>query len=101
MNKKIFLLAPLVLLAACGQPKSVQPVSRAPVCEELPVEVTEKQPPLEDITDPTMGGLVLEIVKLTTRLKTSENKLDTSVQLYKKCRQLAIDYNAQNEKAAK
>jgi len=101
MNKNIFLLAPLLLLLACAQHEPVQPVSKAPVCEELPIEVTEKLPPLEDITDPTMEGLVLEIIKLTTRLKTSENKLDTSVQMYKKCRQLAIDYNAQNEKIAK
>jgi hypothetical protein len=100
MNKNILLIPIIGILSACSSERP-QPVSRAPVCPELPVEVTQKQPPLEDITDPTMGGLVLEIVKLTQRTKIVENKLDTSINLYNKCRQLAIDYNKQSEKQAK
>ncbi len=100
MNKKLLILSPLALLAACSDERP-QPISRAPVCPELPAEVTEKQPPLQDITDPTMGGLVLEIIHLTKRTKIEENKVDTSVKLYNECRQAAIDYNTQNELAAK
>lgn len=100
MNKNILVILILGVLVACSEERP-QPVSRAPVCPELPVEVTEKQPPLQDITDPTMGGLVLEIVKLTKRIKIEENKVDASVKLYNECRQLAIDYNKQNEKSAR
>ncbi len=100
MNKILLLLFPVAMLGACTEERP-QPISRAPECPELPVEVTTKQPALKDITDPTMGGLILEIVQLTARTKIEENKVDTTIKMYNDCRQAAIDYNAQNELVAK
>lgn len=94
MNNTLLILPALLVLTACG-PKVITALPSAPRCPDLPVSVTMKQPPLEDITDRSMGAMAIREVDLTARVAIVQNQRDTSIATYAECQATQDAYNAE------
>lgn len=76
--KKI-LLASVLFLGGCGE-KHI--VVTPPAVPELPTNLSKKAENLSDITDLSMGGLVLDGVETDKKYNSIGHKLNTLIDVY-------------------
>lgn len=80
--KKLIILPLLLVLAACHHTQPDTGLARAPVIPELPAVLSKKADSLPQITDNTMGGLVVDGTNTDIKYNDISHQLNAVIDVY-------------------